>query len=190
MSTVITVLQYIAVILGAVSGICTVLGPILPGKAGAVAKAIGVDIGKALAALKGVLPSAPTTLLFVALAAVGASTPFALGACKPGQSQSVVVTLPPLAACVIEAAGSDFVAALNDPLTLVPVIAGACAQYGLVTAESILAIIESWFASAPSFDAGPPDGAVGGAVSVQAARLANVRDVLRGIVNIHAVQGH
>ncbi len=132
----------------------------------------------------------PHAVMALALAAPVGSACFVV-ACTSAQGQSVVVTLPPLAACVIEAAGSDFVAALNDPLTLVPVIAGACAQYGLVTAESILAIIESWFASAPSFDAGATDGAAaGGAVSVQAARLANVRDVLRGIVNIRAVQGH
>jgi hypothetical protein len=108
------------------------------------------------------------------------SSPSTVG-CTKAQEQAVVSTLPPLGACIVQAAASDFVAALSDPLSLVPAIVSMCGQYGEVTAGVILSVVESWFAAAPAVDAGPsPSDA--GAPSLVATRLRRVHDLLKPAV--------
>jgi hypothetical protein len=92
-------------------------------------------------------------------------------ACTALQAAPIVDSLPPLASCIIQAAGADFVEALSDPLSLLPAIASACIGFGTVTAAAIVHAIESWFASAPAVDSGTA------ASQVQAARLKRVHDV-------------
>jgi len=108
--------------------------------------------------------------------------------CTKAQEQSVVASLPPLGACIIEAAGGDFVEAIDDPLSLVTAIATSCVAYGEATAAIIAQVIESWFAATPlALDAGvdsatdaaasASDAAVSSkiqAVSTQASRLLKV----------------
>jgi hypothetical protein len=75
-------------------------------------------------------------------------------ACTPPSTTPIVNTLPALGACIIQAAGGDFVDALNDPATLIPAIISQCLQYGAATAQAIMAYLESWFADSPVTDAG------------------------------------
>jgi hypothetical protein len=96
-------------------------------------------------------------------------------ACNSQAGQQVLQTLPPLGACIIQAAGSDFVDALNDPASLVGVIVSECSQYGLVTAAMIVSEIESWFEAAPAaLDSGVAEGGAGAVGNAQRTRLNKV----------------
>ncbi len=93
--------------------------------------------------------------------------------CTKAQETAVVSTLPALGACIIQAAGSDLVAALTDPLSILPAVVAQCLPYGTATAAMILSVIDSWFAAAP-VDAGPALGSNPPLVS----RLKRVHDLL------------
>ncbi len=96
--------------------------------------------------------------------------------CTKAQETAVVSTLPALGACIIQAAGSDFVAALTDPLSILPAVVAQCLPYGTATAAMVLSVIESWFAAAPAtVDAGP---ALGSNPPLVFSRLKRVHDLL------------
>jgi hypothetical protein len=126
-----------------------------------------------------------TAVLAVGLSIGGFFVSDTLEGCTKAQEQAVVATLPPLGACIIEAAGGDFVEALTDPASLISAVASSCMAYGSATASVIAQVIESWFAAAPAVlgsDAAVDavaDAAVSaklrGAASVQSARLRKVQ---------------
>ena len=52
METVVEIVKDLSMALGGLSALCTLAGALVPGKVGAVAKAMGVDLAKAVAVLK------------------------------------------------------------------------------------------------------------------------------------------
>jgi hypothetical protein len=109
-------------------------------------------------------------VLFVLCVLLPISIPAGVASCTPPSASSVVSTLPPLGACLIQAAGGDFVDALTDPATLIPAVISQCLQYGAATATSIVSYLDSWFASSPSVDAGT-GGAISPAALVRARQM-------------------
>ena len=92
--------------------------------------------------------------LFLLCIVLPVSVPVGLSAvtssCTKEQSSQIVNTLPPLGACIAQAAISDIVEAIADPLSLVQAIIAQCTPYGVATVEQIVAVIESLLSAPPT----------------------------------------
>lgn len=88
-------------------------------------------------------------------------------ACKDPSTPTFVNTLPPLGACIVQAAISDIMDIASDPLSAVQAVVSVCSQYGEVTIASILSYVEAAIAGQPALD--------GGLSAIHLARLQKIR---------------
>jgi hypothetical protein len=112
----------------------------------------------------------PSLLLAAACMCVAAVPVItSLEGCAGTPSGQLIAPSEKLGLCVVQAAVSDLVDAISDPVSLVPAIISACAAYGVADAQSVWSVLLEYLGAAPSPDAG---------VSLSGVQLARVQRVM------------